>query len=107
VVAEGADDGHGSVVRVCAEAKRAVAQKFNTTESPLRESDIILTSGCSGALEIAIKAFCNPGDNILLPRPGFSLYQTICEHLDVKWKHYNLLVSWCCCRACPPSAVRH
>lgn len=73
------------------EAKRAVAQKFTSPESPLRETDIILTSGCSGALEIAIKAFCNPGDNILLPRPGFSLYQTICEHLDVKWKHYNLL----------------
>jgi tyrosine aminotransferase len=69
-----------------------VAQKFTNPESPLRETDIILTSGCSGALEIAIKAFCNPGDNILLPRPGFSLYQTICEHLDVKWKHYNLLV---------------
>jgi tyrosine aminotransferase len=69
-----------------------VAQKFTSLESPLRETDIILTSGCSGALEIAIKAFCNPGDNILLPRPGFSLYQTICEHLDVKWKHYNLLV---------------
>lgn len=74
-----------------AEAKKAVAQAFTSKESPLQERDIVLTSGCSGALEMAIKVLCNPGDNILLPRPGFSLYQVLCEHLDIKYKYYDLL----------------
>ena len=37
----------------------------------LTPADVLITSGCSGALTIAIEALCNPTHNILLPRPGF------------------------------------
>jgi tyrosine aminotransferase len=74
-----------------AEAKKAVADRFSTERSPLRPEDVILTSGCSGALMIALTALASPGDNILLPRPGFSLYQTLCEHNGIEFRHYNLL----------------
>lgn len=74
-----------------AEAKAAVAKKFTSARSPLTADEIILTNGCSGAIQIAFTALANPGDNVLLPRPGFSLYQTICEHIGVEIRHYNLL----------------
>jgi len=32
---------------------------------------VIVTSGCSVAIEICIGALANPGQNILMPRPGF------------------------------------
>jgi tyrosine aminotransferase len=48
-------------------------------------------SRCSGALEIAIGALCNPGDNILIPAPGFSLYNTICENKGIEVRFYPLL----------------
>uniref|UniRef100_A0A3B4E8Z9 Tyrosine aminotransferase n=1 Tax=Pygocentrus nattereri TaxID=42514 RepID=A0A3B4E8Z9_PYGNA len=53
--------------------------------------DVILTSGCSQAIELAISALCNPGDNILVPCPGFSLYKTLAVSVGVQVKFYNLL----------------
>ena len=56
----------------------------------LTTADVIITSGCSGALTIAIEALCNPSHNILLPRPGFSLYRTICGRNNIQPRFYNL-----------------
>jgi tyrosine aminotransferase len=72
------------------EARTAVAEFYQTATSPLTADDVIIASGGSGALEISMKALLNPGDNILLPQPGFALYQTIAEHYDSKCKFYDL-----------------
>jgi tyrosine aminotransferase len=72
------------------EARAAVASFYETPTSPLTPDDVIITSGGSGALEIALKALLNPGDNVLLPQPGFALYQTIAEHYGSKCKYYDL-----------------
>lgn len=45
----------------------------------LSEQDVVITSGCSGALQMCIEVLCSPGDSILLPQPGFSLYKTIAD----------------------------
>lgn len=55
--------------------------------------DIILTSGCSQAIELALAVLANPGQNILVPRPGFSLYKTLALSMGIEVKLYNLLVS--------------
>lgn len=51
---------------------------------------MIIASGGSGALDIALTGLLNPGDNILLPKPGFPLYQVICETHKIECKFYNL-----------------
>lgn len=43
--------------------------------APLTADDVILCSGGSGALEMALTALVGEGDNVLVPRPGFPLYQ--------------------------------
>lgn len=53
--------------------------------------DVIITSGCSHALEMCIGAIGHPGSNILLPKPGFPLYQTLCHSFDINIKFYNLI----------------
>ncbi|CAG8609582.1 12555_t:CDS:10, partial [Acaulospora morrowiae] len=75
----------------CDEAREALAQKFSTKEAPLTSKDIILASGASDALNLSIVALCNEGQNILIPRPGFSLYQTISESKGIECRYYNLL----------------
>lgn len=71
-------------------ARRAIAQHFGNTQAPLTMDDIIIASGCSGAIEIALRGLLNPGDNILLPKPGFPLYQALCEAHKIECRFYNL-----------------
>lgn len=52
---------------------------------------MILTSGCSSALEYCILALADKGQNILVPRPGFCLYQTLSEGLGIEVRFYELL----------------
>ncbi len=39
--------------------------------------DVILCSGCSTALDMAIFTVGQAGQNVLVPRPGFPLYATL------------------------------
>lgn len=72
-------------------SREAVANFYSHPGAPLEAKDVILTSGCSQAIELAITALCNPGDNILVPCPGFSLYKTLAVSLGIQIKLYNLL----------------
>ncbi|GAM19912.1 hypothetical protein SAMD00019534_030870, partial [Acytostelium subglobosum LB1] len=74
------------------EAARAAIAKFVETEtSPLTPADVITACGASGAIELSLTALLNPGDNILIPKPGFSLYECISNSKGFNVKHYNLL----------------
>eukprot|EP00922_Rhytidocystis_sp_ex-Travisia-forbesii_P002419 GHVS01003549.1.p1 GENE.GHVS01003549.1~~GHVS01003549.1.p1 ORF type:complete len:455 (+),score=53.46 GHVS01003549.1:27-1391(+) len=77
------------------EARTAVAAKFSSPDHPVSANNVILTCGCSQALDLAIAAIANPNslDNILLPLPGFSLYQTLCASKGITHNFYNLLPS--------------
>ncbi|XP_029909761.1 tyrosine aminotransferase [Myripristis murdjan] len=72
-------------------SREAVANFYSCPEAPLEAKDVILTSGCSQAIDLAISALCNPGDNILAPCPGFSLYKTVAVSMGIEVKLYNLL----------------
>ncbi|CAL1544859.1 unnamed protein product [Lymnaea stagnalis] len=72
-------------------ARQAVADYVSTPTSQVGAKDIILASGCSGALDLCISCLAEPGQNILVPRPGFSLYKTLAESLGIHVKQYDLL----------------
>ncbi|PAV88498.1 hypothetical protein WR25_07889 [Diploscapter pachys] len=71
-------DGYGPAVGAVA-AREAVAQRYTHPEAPVTADDVVLASGCSHALQMAIEAVAGPGDNILVPHPGFPLYSTLCR----------------------------
>ena len=64
---------------------------MSTPTSPLREQDIVLASGCSGALDLALSAMLNEGDNLLIPQPAFALYQTLAASKGCEVREYRLL----------------
>jgi tyrosine aminotransferase len=72
-------------------ARAAVAQFFTTPVAPLTSADVVLASGGSGALDLVITALLNPGDNMLIPLPAFSLYECICASKGFDVKRYRLL----------------
>lgn len=74
-------------------SRKAVAEFLSSTCGVETSSDdIILTSGCSHALDMVISSLCNPGDQLLIPAPGFSLYRTICESYGFDCIPYPLQV---------------
>lgn len=73
------------------QARAAVAEYESCENSTLTAKDVVFASGCSGALDLAITVLANPGQNILIPRPGFSLYKTLAASLSIETRYYNLL----------------
>lgn len=68
-------------------------QRFCTTharKAELKRSGTLLTSGGSHAIVLAITAIANAGDNILVPRPGFPHYKTVCEAYGIECRYYPL-----------------
>ncbi|KAI9291556.1 tyrosine aminotransferase [Neoconidiobolus thromboides FSU 785] len=72
-------------------ARQAIADKFSTETSPLTANDVIIGSGCSGALELVVSAMINHDQTLLIPRPGFSLYRTFAESKGFNVEEYDLL----------------
>lgn len=76
------------------EAREAVAHHYSIPEYALTYEDVVIASGCSGALELAITAMLdNEGTKrsiILLPEPGFPLYQVIANSHGSQVKYYKL-----------------
>ncbi|KAJ9589877.1 hypothetical protein L9F63_016995, partial [Diploptera punctata] len=61
-----------------------------TSGVQVNPEDVVLCSGCSCALDKCISVLANPGQNIVMPRPGFPLYRTQAEGLGIKVKSYDL-----------------
>jgi len=59
-------------------------------KAELTSDDIVVASSCSGGLEMAIGVLANPSHNILLPAPGFTIYQTICDYKGIEPRYYKL-----------------
>lgn len=75
------------------EARQAIAKHVSGTNMKfkVKAKDVVICSGCSHALELCITVLANPNQNILIPRPGFPIYKTIADCLQIKCKYYNLL----------------
>ena len=70
------------------EARQAVADHVGDN---LTAQDVFLCSGCSCSLDLCISAIANPGQNILVPRPGFPMYAALANGLGINTKEYNLI----------------
>lgn len=57
------------------EISRYVERKYDVSYAP--ESDILVTVGGSEAIDAAIRAIVNPGDEIIIPQPSYVCYEPI------------------------------
>ena len=76
---------------ICEFYVQAVAEHVSCPGSEITSDDVILCSGCSCSLDLCISAIANPGQNILVPRPGFPIYTTLANGLGIDTKGYNLI----------------
>lgn len=52
--------------------------------------DIFVTTGASEAIELCLTALLNPGENVLIPTPGYPLYTAIQSKLELVGNPYYL-----------------
>lgn len=72
------------------ESREAIVEYVkNINKEVITADDVILTSGCSMALDMCIRVLTNPGDNVLIPRPCFH-YITWMMGSGVEVNFYNL-----------------
>ena len=72
------------------EARCAIAQHHSTPNGTVLPDDVIIANGCSGALELVLTALLDEDSILLVPMPGFPLYQVICESHGASVAHYHL-----------------
>ena len=58
--------------------RRAIADYETNRGLPTRPEEILVTVGACQALYTALTGILNPGDEVIVPTPGFGLYGSIC-----------------------------
>jgi len=71
-------------------ARISIARHHSYPEHEIRPENVIVANGCSGALELALTSLLDPGSTILVPQPGFPLYQVIAESHGAFVEQYHL-----------------
>lgn len=74
------------------QARTAIAEHLSR-ELPykLSSNDVYITSGCTHAIDAAMTNLYRPGANILLPRPGFPIYELCATFKNLVVRHFNLM----------------
>ncbi|KAH9763929.1 putative aminotransferase TAT2 [Citrus sinensis] len=72
--------------------RRAIAE-YLSRDLPykLTPNDVFVTSGCTQAIDVAMALLSRPGANILLPRPGFPIYELSAAFRHIEVRHFDLL----------------
>ncbi|KVH95842.1 probable aminotransferase TAT2 [Cynara cardunculus var. scolymus] len=74
------------------QARRSIAEYLSRNlPYKLSPDDVYVTLGAKQAIEVVLSALSRPGANILLPRPGYPVYEAhaVLNHLEVR--HFDLL----------------
>jgi aspartate/methionine/tyrosine aminotransferase len=72
-------------------AREAVGAYYEQQQIRVAPDYLILTSGTSEAYSFVFRLLCNPGDEVLIPAPGYPLFDFLADLCDVKLVRYPLL----------------
>jgi alanine-synthesizing transaminase len=72
------------------EARRAVASYYAARGHHVDPSRILLTASTSEAYAYLFKLLCNPGDQIVVPRPSYPLFEFLANLESVEVRQYSL-----------------
>jgi len=71
-------------------ARNAIADWYRRRGVAADPGRILLTPGTSMAYLYALRLLCEPGDEVLVPRPGYPLFDDLCRIAGVGVRHYHL-----------------
>jgi alanine-synthesizing transaminase len=71
-------------------ARRVVAELFAARGTPVDASRVVLTASTSEAYSFLFKLLCDPGDQVLVPRPSYPLLEHLSRYEGVECAPYFL-----------------
>jgi aspartate/methionine/tyrosine aminotransferase len=71
-------------------AREGVSAYYEQWQVPVAVDDLILTSGTSEGYSFLFRLLCNPGEEVLIPAPGYPLFDFLADLCDVKLVRYPL-----------------
>ena len=72
-------------------AREAIAREALRNGIPgITPLDVVVTNGASEAIELALTALLEPGERVLVPSPGYPLYNAVAARLGVQAVPYSL-----------------
>lgn len=72
-------------------AREAVADYYRARNEQVDSDSLVLTSGTSEGYSYVFRLLANPGDEILVPKPSYPLFDFLADLQDVKLTPYPLL----------------
>lgn len=93
IVAKAMRDGHNGYAPSMGipSARAAVAKDLvQRGLASVRPDDVVITAGASEAIDLSLSALLSPGDEVLLPAPGYPLYYAVANRLQAKVVPYYL-----------------
>jgi len=91
-VAKAMRDGHNGYTASVGipEAREAVAHDYSRRGMPVAPDHVVLTSGTSEGIELALGAMADEGDEVLVPVPTYPLYTAVLAKLGARAVYYRL-----------------
>ncbi|HEX8825780.1 MAG TPA: aminotransferase class I/II-fold pyridoxal phosphate-dependent enzyme [Archangium sp.] len=86
-------DGHNGYVPSAGipAAREAIAREsFRHGIPGITPLDVVVTNGASEAIDLALTALLEPGERVLVPSPGYPLYNALAARLGVQAVPYSL-----------------
>ncbi|CAN6328902.1 unnamed protein product [Urochloa humidicola] len=90
-VASGRHNGYPSATGITEACSAVAAYLSRYLPYELSTGDVVLTAGCNHGIEIMMAILATPGANVLLPRPGYPLYEARAALSGLEFRHYDLL----------------
>jgi aspartate/methionine/tyrosine aminotransferase len=72
-------------------AREAVVSYYQERHASLAAEDLVLTAGTSEGYSFLFRLLCNPGDQVLIPLPGYPLLDFLADLCDVSLVRYPLV----------------
>lgn len=70
-------------------AREAVADEYTSRGMPVSPDRVILTSGTSEGIELALGALADAGDEVLVPTPTYPLYTAVLAKIGARAVYYR------------------
>jgi aspartate/methionine/tyrosine aminotransferase len=72
-------------------AREAVSNYYETKKAAVTSDDLFLTTSTSEAYSYLFRLLCNPGEEVLIPTPGYPLFDFLADLNDLRLVRYPLI----------------